>query len=227
MVNLEISHNAPACIDENYPITVEVTNNDTQELDIVVDILLQPTEVDDAGLSHLVYSIHLIDRFTVNSISMGDELSSGLIKGVAFGTLSPGTSSVKTLHLISTGGAGDRILDISLQSRATVEGDTTNSPEDISEILKTVTVPTVHPLVTSHNIVYRRATSARLALTDLRSFDEDFWDDGEGGEGDITFTLQCTGPWSFELDGLEFIRKVWCDILTTHFANPLRAFQSG
>lgn len=42
-------HHAPAFLDESYPIVVQVTNIDTRTFDIVVDILLQPTEIDDAG----------------------------------------------------------------------------------------------------------------------------------------------------------------------------------
>ncbi|KAF9022277.1 hypothetical protein BDZ89DRAFT_208493 [Hymenopellis radicata] len=101
-VELDVSHPSPACIDEEYPITIEVTNVDDQDLEVFVDILLQPTEIDDA----------------VNSISIDGESSSSFIKGVPFGTLSPGENCVRVLHLTSTGGAGDRILDISLQSRS-------------------------------------------------------------------------------------------------------------
>ena len=56
-VALDLSHPSPACIDEEYPITIEVTNTDAQELEILVDILLQPTEVDDAGKKNSVKAI--------------------------------------------------------------------------------------------------------------------------------------------------------------------------
>lgn len=42
-------HHAPAFLDESYPIVVQVTNTDSRAFDIVVDVLLQPTEIDDAG----------------------------------------------------------------------------------------------------------------------------------------------------------------------------------
>lgn len=43
-------HEAPAYLDQDYPITIEITNTDVRDLDIVVNILLQPTEIDDAGM---------------------------------------------------------------------------------------------------------------------------------------------------------------------------------
>lgn len=44
-------HEAPAYLDQDYPITIEVTNGDVRDMDVVVNILLQPTEIDDAGMS--------------------------------------------------------------------------------------------------------------------------------------------------------------------------------
>lgn len=46
---VSIRHDAPAYLDEIYPITIEVTNLDDKDLDVTLDILLQPTDVDGAG----------------------------------------------------------------------------------------------------------------------------------------------------------------------------------
>ena len=46
-----ISHQEPALLDEAYPIVIEITNTDDRTLVVVVDVLLQPTEVDEAGAS--------------------------------------------------------------------------------------------------------------------------------------------------------------------------------
>jgi trafficking protein particle complex subunit 11 len=48
---VSFDHQSPAYLDEEYPITIDITNTDNQELDIVVDVLLQPTEIDHAGPS--------------------------------------------------------------------------------------------------------------------------------------------------------------------------------
>lgn len=46
---VSVQHNSPAYLDEDYPIVIDITNADDRELDVVVDVLLQPTEIDDAG----------------------------------------------------------------------------------------------------------------------------------------------------------------------------------
>ncbi len=207
-VELDLSHPSPACIDEEYPITIEVTNVDDQDLEIFVDILLQPTEVDDAGQQILCLTPGLCLTIAAdNSIIIDGESSSSFIKGVPFGTLSPGENCVKVLHLTSTGGAGDRILDISLQSRS--KKSFNGEPiEDVSEVLKTVVVPTVAALSITHDIVYRRSLKDRMGLADLRAFDEDFWDDGQGGEAEVNLMIECAGPWSILMEKLTLQRQV-------------------
>lgn len=49
-MKISFHHEAPAYLDQDYPITIEVTNIDIRDLDVVVNILLQPTEIDDAGM---------------------------------------------------------------------------------------------------------------------------------------------------------------------------------
>ncbi|PBK82765.1 hypothetical protein ARMGADRAFT_684202 [Armillaria gallica] len=195
-VLLSLTHHAPACIDEMYPIVIEVTNADNRELEVTMDILLQPTEVDDA----------------VNSITLDDERSSGLIKGISFGVLVPGVSSIKTLNLSNTGGAGDRMIDISIQSRVTSRHDSNedlskSEMEDVSEILQTLTVPTVKALNVAYDVTYRRPLAERLGLADLRRFEEDFWDEGEAGEALVTLRLECAGPWALELQKVALERQ--------------------
>lgn len=46
-----MSHHAPAFLDEEYPIIIEVTNADDRDMEIHVDVLLQPTDIDHAGES--------------------------------------------------------------------------------------------------------------------------------------------------------------------------------
>ncbi len=50
-VQVSLSHNGPAYLSEEFPIEINVTNNDDRELAIVVDVLLHPTEIDEAGAS--------------------------------------------------------------------------------------------------------------------------------------------------------------------------------
>lgn len=59
-LSISISHQEPALLDEAYPIVVEITNTDDRPLDVVVDVLLQPTEVDEAGASVLDFLLLLL-----------------------------------------------------------------------------------------------------------------------------------------------------------------------
>ena len=48
-VHVAITHHGPAYLGEEFPIEIEVTNGDDRELEVVLDVLLQPTEIDEAG----------------------------------------------------------------------------------------------------------------------------------------------------------------------------------
>ncbi|THV06232.1 hypothetical protein K435DRAFT_773423 [Dendrothele bispora CBS 962.96] len=193
-VIVSLSHQSPAYLNEDYPVTVEITNTDSKELDVVMDVLLQPTDVD----------------YAVNTITLDKEQSSAMIKGVAVGVLAPGVSVVKMLHILSTGAVGDRMIDISVQSRSIAtsqppnvnEDDSPISPAllDITDILQTVTIPTVDPFKTTMNVAYKRALSTRPGLGDLRTFDAEYWDDSDGGEAFITSIFECVGPWNLEIE---------------------------
>ena len=48
-VHVDIAQQGPAYLGEDFPIEIEITNSDDRELDIVVDVLLQPTDIDETG----------------------------------------------------------------------------------------------------------------------------------------------------------------------------------
>jgi hypothetical protein len=58
--------------------------------------------------------------------------------------------TLKTLYLKNTGGVGDRVLDISIQSRSPVAQDT-------SEVLRTLFVPTIAPMKVEYGVKYLHA----------------------------------------------------------------------
>ncbi|KAJ7686580.1 Gryzun, putative trafficking through golgi-domain-containing protein [Mycena rosella] len=191
-VVMVLSHKAPAYLSEDYPIVIEVTNADDRDLEVTADVLLQPTEIDG----------------TDNSIVLDDESSSSLLKGVSFGVLRPGVSVVKTLHLISNGPAGDRMVDVSIQS--TVPGDPQpENPElqDMTETLQTLVVPTLDAIKVDFGVVYKRALGARAGVADLRTYDHDFWDDSDGGEAIVTAQMECAGPWGLEVASVKLHRE--------------------
>ncbi|KAF8271123.1 Foie gras liver health family 1-domain-containing protein [Lactarius quietus] len=183
-LDVSMMHQDPAYLDEEYPIVISITNEDDRALDIILDILLQPSEIDEA----------------VNAIHVDEEHSQNLIKGITIGTIEPGATTLKTLYLTSTGGVGDRVLDISIQSRSSVSRDT-------SEVLRTLSVPTVAPMSVEYGVKYMHAPRALPGLTDLHTYESDYWDDGEGGEALINARMTCTGPWGLSVETVRLSRK--------------------
>jgi trafficking protein particle complex subunit 11 len=49
---VSLTHQSPAYIDEEYPIVINIINDDYRALDVLIDILLQPTDIDEAGMSY-------------------------------------------------------------------------------------------------------------------------------------------------------------------------------
>ena len=48
-MQVHIQQYGPAYLDEEYEFEVEVTNRDAKVLDVIIDVLLQPSEIDYAG----------------------------------------------------------------------------------------------------------------------------------------------------------------------------------
>ncbi|KAJ7647712.1 Gryzun, putative trafficking through golgi-domain-containing protein [Roridomyces roridus] len=189
---MALTQQSPAYLNEEFPILVEVTNADDRELQVTADILLQPTEIDGAE----------------NWILLEEERSSSLIKAVNLGVLQPGSSAVKTLRIISSGGAGDRMIDVSIQSTA-LGGRQTENPElqDMTETLQTLVVPTLDAFKVDFGLLHRRALGPRAEVADLRTYEYDFWDDSDGGEAVITTRVECTGPWGLEVSSVKLHRQ--------------------
>jgi hypothetical protein len=151
----------------------------------------------------------------VNHIVFDDQRSAGLIKGVSFGVVAPGVNVLKTLYLVNSGAAGDRTLDISIQSRTMPKFSSSDSlhnsqtyPSDTSEALQTLTVPTVNPIAVSYNVGYRRALAERPGLANLTAFDGEFWDDTNGGEALVSARMEIMGPYNLNVESVRLNRQV-------------------
>lgn len=202
-LKLAFHHHAPAYLDEDYPIEIEITNTDTRDLQASISLLLQPLEIEDV----------------VNWIVVDGERSTSLIKGINLGVLAPGVSATKTVHLFNTGAGGDRMVDVSIQtSTATLaveddhdesegEEDEPDSVLDTMEHLKMLVIPTVNPLQVTQTVSYRRNLDSWSGLADLETFNEDFWDGERGGEALVMATMSCVGPWSLKIQGVELERR--------------------
>lgn len=66
LLQVALKHYAPAFLDEQYPIVIDVTNVDTRPLDVVLDVLLQPTEIDEAGTYGQLSTIRFSRELTMN-----------------------------------------------------------------------------------------------------------------------------------------------------------------
>ncbi|EIN06785.1 hypothetical protein PUNSTDRAFT_115294 [Punctularia strigosozonata HHB-11173 SS5] len=205
-LQLSVTHSAPAYVDEEYPILVDITNFDDRDFEVELNVLLQPTDIDGA----------------VNYISIDDEKSSGLIKGIPLGVLKPGVSVLKKLFLVSTGGAGPRTLDISVQSRlylAPIDSASPVSPvspttadfakakEETTETLETLLVPTVASLAVEFGTTYRRSLEPSEGVSDLGAFESGTWDPVSGGEAYVEAIVRCVGPWSLQVEGVSLVRE--------------------
>lgn len=206
-LTVSLSHQAPALLDEEYPIVIDITNVDERHLDVIVDVLLQPTEVDQAA-QHIIFD---------------DQRSSGLIKGIRLGTIAPGVSATKTLYLVGSGAPGDRTLDISIQSTAVQPGVTSKGDDDAEprsssslsahaavdscEKLQTIVIPTSRALTITYDVAYRRSKNAMPALADLSTVEDDFWDDSYGGVAVVTTKIECSAPCGLVVESLKLHRQ--------------------
>ncbi|TFK50937.1 hypothetical protein OE88DRAFT_1726063 [Heliocybe sulcata] len=207
-LRFRLHHQEPAYLGEEYPITIDITNIDTREFDVVVDALLHPTELDDAE----------------DHIRFGDEESNSLIKGISFGPLAPGVSVLKTLYLTSTRAAGSRTLDISVQSRSagSADGSSPVSPStsstvvaDTNEVLHTQVVPTVDALKIDHNIIYRRSLDHSPGMEDTH--ERDLLSGTNAMQAVVTTRLECVGPWGINVERVMLSQKDHssCSVLDT------------
>ena len=148
------------------------------------------------------------------------ERSSSLVKDVELGKIAPGEDATKEIHLFCAGAAGERVMDVSVRSRAVIEegedeeyseedGDGKEKNEaDTMEHLKLLTVQAIAPLRVETRISYTRSREPWSGLADLRTFDAGFWDLGRGGVAHVVSEIGCVGPWGLHIEKLELHRRV-------------------
>lgn len=156
----------------------------------------------------------MISPSSDNFISLDGQRSNSLIKAVPFGVLTPGVNTSKTMYLNCLGAVGDRVIDISVQSRASSSAEPTTpvtpqSPSvviDSGETLRTLVVPTVDPITVTQHVSYRRSTKTSVGLGNLETFENDFWEDA--GEANVTSTWACVGPSGVLIESIKLLREV-------------------
>jgi trafficking protein particle complex subunit 11 len=147
----------------------------------------------------------------VNHITLGDDSSTSLIKGVSFGIVEPGGVVKRTLYLHSTGTGGDRILDLSIQSH-TIQPESSNMSPNTNETLRTLVVHTVPAMKPSFTVTYTRDPEPLPALLDLSKYEPDAVE----GQSMATMTVAVisSGPWEVVVDSIRYKPEVgassWC-----------------
>lgn len=197
-------------MNEKYPINVEFTNQDDVDLEVHLDALLQPAEDDSGEYISLVSCIITTDMVVVNTIIVGEETSTSLIKGVAFGIVKSGQKVQQTLYLLTMGSAGQRVIDISVQSR-TVSSEATATPQlfaDTNETLRTLVIPTVNPLHTTVTTAYHRRSDPLPSLLDLKLFEADVFETEQSAAVAMHFVN--SGPCELEIQSMKLLRQVCC-----------------
>lgn len=161
-----------------------------------------------------------------------DQESVSLIKGINFGILAPGATGRKVLKVVNSGSAGERMLDLSIQSRVT---ESTNDSEgsqsgDICEVLRTIELPVVSAFSVSAQTVYARSQAPLPGPADLLTFEPQYWDNSVGGKALITNVLECVdcvGACAVVIDKIRLVPEVRLHSLRYHFAILLKTGRSG
>lgn len=118
------------------------------------------------------------------------------------------------MYLGCSGAVGDRVVDISVQSRTSSSAEPTTpvtpqSPSvtiDAGETLRTLVVPTVDPITVTHHVSYRQSTKPATGLGSLDAFESDYWEDA--GEAYVTTTMACVGPSGVYVESIKLLREV-------------------
>jgi hypothetical protein len=154
----------------------------------------------------------------VNRITLEDEESMSLIRGVKFGVMGPGIETVKTLCLLNTGAVGDRTLDVSIRSQSTAQllsspvhqASDSAGPHDTNETLHTLVIPTTQAIKITSNVTYQRSLKSQAGLVDLRTYGKDFWEDRVSGEATVITTFQCAASCGLRLGNIRLENQVQC-----------------
>ena len=124
--------------------------------------------------------------------------------------------------LMSSGAAGDRTIDVSVQSSATVLGASQASARapspslsetaddvrnhDTGEVLRTLVIPTSSAFVVRQDVAYQRSLEPPPGLADLGVLEAPW--ECVSGEAVVTTVVECTAACGVEVEGVTLCRTV-------------------
>ncbi|WVF72135.1 hypothetical protein IAT40_006947 [Kwoniella sp. CBS 6097] len=149
-LDIELTHLPSAYIGEDTEVTINVTNTDNREMDVVFSAFLQPGDGDDEDDG--------------STIAVDQELSPSLLKDISFGIIAPSSTSSKTIILRSPI-EGTKIIDISVhstiktplsQAKSSLSPDMGDNAlgEQTEEITQTVVLPVLRPFDVRMGVKY-------------------------------------------------------------------------
>jgi len=186
--HITISHEEPAYINERYPIIIEVANLEERDLEVVMDVLLQPSDDDDR-----------------NQVAVDEHQSSGFIKAVPFGIIKTGEIAGKILWLTSSGSLFDRTLDLSIQTRTVdPKDDSPISSTNSKENLRTIVVPIIQPVACTVSTAYHRQAPTIRPLSD--SDGPDSRDPFASMGASFSAAFSCVGPWPLSVQSVRYVQ---------------------
>ncbi|GAA6036838.1 hypothetical protein JCM8097_006306 [Rhodosporidiobolus ruineniae] len=187
--SVETSYAEPAYVGEEFPINVDVKNEDVVDVQVFLVLFLQPG-----------------DDGTQNRVLVDDQSSTSVIESLSLGTLSPGASLRKTFLLSSLGLPGTRNMDVTVRAIPTLSSSSNSSPSALSpaavpsptETTRTLSVPTVLPFVAAFDTQLHHRRRPVKALLDFE--EPDGWEGAS--EATAAVRVRAEGPWEVEVMGM-------------------------
>lgn len=122
------------------------------------------------------------------------------------------------MYLNSSVAAGDRVIDLSIQSNNltyTPAPSTplsplspSSAPADTGETLRTLVVPTIAPIIAEDLVKYRRSTAMQPGLAELSTYSDQYWDGAGCGIAIVSTTWTCVAPHGLKVESAKLSRGV-------------------
>ncbi|GAA5850035.1 hypothetical protein JCM8547_000988 [Rhodosporidiobolus lusitaniae] len=192
--SVETAFEGPAYLGEQFPIDVNVKNEDEVDVQVFLVLFLQPG-----------------DDGTQNRVLVDEHPSTSVIESLSLGTLTPGSSLRKTFYLESLSLPGARNVDVTIRTIPTLSDDTSSSSSSSSlapsaipspaEVTRSLSIPTVQPILAAFDTqLFHRRTPVK-PLLDLS--EPDGWEGAS--EAMVAARLVAAGPWDVQVHGLRLI----------------------
>ncbi len=144
---------------------------------------------------------------SVNKITFGDQESNALIKGVSFGVVSPGQSVKQHMYLASAGSAGERVLDVSVQTKLVASSSSsTSATAEANETLRTIAIPVVYAFSGTSSVAYHRSPGQLAEHLDLTIYDKEHFTPQT--RAIMTTQITCGSKWDIEIADVAWVSKV-------------------